>query len=151
MPGPKPEPKNLKLLKGEKRPSRVNYDEPEFESNEIAPTQELSEEELQCWHHALKVLSPGRILTNADCNMLTHLVQAEAQYQEHLAFCKEYGNYASGAAGQKVLSPAFKAMMEWEKRAADLWKEFGATPSSRTRVKSLQKSEQKRGFKSIDD
>lgn len=159
-PGPAPKPAELRVLGGEKRPSQINYDAPEFDSNDIAPSQPLETEVYECdftglkvesemthWKDALRRLSPGRILTNNDVALLTRCVQMEREYQVALVKYKAAGPIAHGAAGQPVVSPAFRILMDIEKASRALWIEFGASPSARTRVKSLKKSEQKRGFK----
>ena len=160
-PGPKPAPREEQELKGETRPSRVNYEAPEFLTDDIAPSRELSREGYKCptceetlpsefdeWCAALKRLAPGRILTNADVVLLTHCAQIETAYQEIYHRYKESGPLARGSQGQMVTSPLFSQLTNLQKQSKDLWVEFGASPSARTRVRALKQPEKdKRGFK----
>jgi P27 family predicted phage terminase small subunit len=133
-PGRKPKPTQLKLLKGEKRPSRVNYDEPDFDEDQIAPLVKLTEEALLVWNQLVPELARARVLKNSDCAALTHLVQTEAAYRAAHTEYLDDGAMGIGSKGQEIISPRFTTMMHLQKESMRLLTEFGMTPSSRQNV-----------------
>lgn len=139
-------PTSLKVLGGEKRPSRLNKDEPVFETDEIAPTQALSSEELAVWNALLPDLVRAGVMTNADCHALTTLCQWEAQRRRALQIVTDEGITTVGAAGQLAKHPAFQAYNDAQGHVTKLLVEFGMTPSSRTRIKVSEKPKAKSGF-----
>lgn len=146
--GPKPQPKHLKLLKGERRPSRVNYDEPEFNDDDIRPSCELTDAEMVVWKQLVPELSRTRVITNADISALTHLAQIETMAREAHDNYKKTGMFGKGSKGQLIISPTLKVSMELRREAVRLLSEFGMTPSARQRVKSgaAPPSQERRGF-----
>jgi len=99
MRGRKPKPKHLKLLGGETRPSRVNYNEPEGDCDHIQPTQVLDEDQLLVWHTLIPDLVRSRILQNTDCAALTRLYIVQSDFQQVQADYERAGPIGKGSQG----------------------------------------------------
>ena len=114
-PGPRPKPSRLKVLKGERRPSRLNTREPQAPVGVGPAPPHLSVASKAIWAELAPLVERTRIVTVLDPVAFEILCDAIADYRQ-LRLDSEHAAFASGA---------------W-KRATRLLSEFGLTPSSRT-------------------
>jgi phage terminase small subunit len=117
VPGPRPRPKAVKLLRGERRPSRVNYREPQAPFGVGPPPDHLSPPAQQVWSELRPALERAGVVTTLDVTAFELLVDAVAEYRWHRAR-PGHEAFAAGC---------------W-KRVARLLPEFGLTPSARSRL-----------------
>ncbi len=132
--GPAREPKALKLAKGERRPSQVNYDEPDLPApSSEEPPADLAGEGLEEWTRIVRSLIEHGVLTEPDlpafadyCRRVTMLRAAEAKVKRvglELAIAKGYMN----------------ASLKLQTQVSQLRQQLGLTPSSRTGVRAIKK------------
>lgn len=135
--GPAPTPTLLKLAKGERRPSRVNYEEPQLPApDSTEPPAGLEGQGLAEWKRLVPQLAASGHLTVADmagfedyCRALTDLRTYEARQKKagpELAIAKGY-------AGMTVKLRA---------QVAQYRSRLGLDPTSRSSVKAARKQEE---------
>lgn len=138
-------PTRMKLVKGERRPSRVNYNEPEPSADAISPTESLDEQERAIWNARVAELADAGVLANTDCVQLTRYCQTLALYQNALAKVKQSDQVIAGYRGSPVTNPYARRCDVLNKQLTAMEAEFGMTPSSRTRV-SVESKKKPKGF-----
>ena len=135
--GPKPTPRNLRLVKGTDRPSRMNDDEPILPVTIPDPPEHLGDRETDKFREMAAKLARMRVMSDADIDALAmycvswiRMIEADRRVAEM---------------GEIVAAPKTRVPMQnpWlaisNKARAEcraILVEFGMTPSSRTRVKS---------------
>ncbi len=115
-------PTNLKVIRGTAKPCRMNENEPRPEKvvNVKCPAN-LSTKEKQCWNHLAEQLQKAGILTTIDLNAL-------------MTYCKLWVIWQEKTSQADVeITPTVDRIF---KQLLALWREFGMTPSSRTRIRS---------------
>src|SRR4029453_9887755 len=117
-PGPKPMPRALQLLRGERRPSRVNYRAPAAPLGLGPPPTHLTPDSRAVWLELAPVIEAANIGTKLDGVSFELLVDALADYRRFRAGDVKHAAFAASA---------------W-KRCLRAMSEFGLSPSSRTSV-----------------
>lgn len=138
--GPRPAPAALKLAKGETRPSRVNYQEPDLPSvraDALAPPAGLEGAGREEWERIARALSQAGVLKDTDlmaledyCRTVTELRRFEAKARRadpELAIAKGFANM----------------VVKLRAQANTLRRELGLTPSSRAGVKAKPEGDKK--------
>lgn len=140
MSGPKPRPSHLKIVSGETRPSRVNYDEPQVEGElppdppkRLTPSQKAVWKELAAQVYWSKEID--RYSFELLCCALGDVRQLRGELKREKAIIK-------GSRG-RVRNPKSYLLKEATEHAIKLLGEFGLSPSSRTKVK-VPKGQQKK-------
>ena len=137
MPSPRPLPTNLKVVRGTAKPCRLNDKEPSPKKlKTIRPPDSLTAAEKKCWRRTVTDLQAAGIITVIDTVALAAYCRAWVGYQSESEMVEEEGSVVTGGMGGPVVSPHFKASSEYFKRLLQLWREFGMTPSSRTRIRA---------------
>ena len=137
MPSPRPMPTNLKVLHGTAQPCLINDKEPSPKKlRTIRPPSYLTKEEKQCWKKTIVDLQAAGIVTTIDVTSLAAYCRAWVGYQKESGIVEEKGSVVQGSKKTPVLSPHFKAANEYFKRLLQLWREFGMTPSSRSKIRA---------------
>ena len=119
MPGRKPIPTALKILKGTARPHRINDKEPQVEVAKPQPAPVwLNSDAKKEWVRLFDLLTKSGVITDLDTSMLA-------------TFCQMWGEYIAGfKSGDPV---GVTHMTQMRLMAA----EFGLTPSSRSKVEAI--------------
>ncbi len=138
MPGRRPTPKNLVLLRGNPGRRPVAKDIPDPPVVQVPePPELLSMQAREHWPEFAELLSKMHVLSGADLPALCMLCESYSIYWEAMAGVRQYGimsitpnNYVQRS---EYLNTAFKALDECFK----IMSEFGLTPSSRTKVRML--------------
>ncbi|MEM8873658.1 MAG: phage terminase small subunit P27 family [Planctomycetota bacterium] len=81
-----------------------------------------------------KLLTPHRILTDADVDALAVLASALAQYDHAEGEIAKYGTVIKSAQGVPIQSPYMSVQRSAWERIKVLLPEFGLTPSARVRL-----------------
>lgn len=150
--GPAPQPVALKLAKGERRPSRVNYDEPVLPvARGTDPPAGLTGSGLKEWLRIASQLVDAGVLKDPDlpamedyCRRLTDLRALEVELAAQRAVVKhqEKGKDVDLSvllAGWRAIDSAEKRLIAMQSQVNVLRREIGATPSSRSAVKVAQR------------
>lgn len=134
--GPKPKPTAIKLAKGETRPSRVNYDEPELpEPHSLAPPAGLVGEGRRIWSRLAVPLKEAGILRDADLEALEDYCRALTELRVYEAAAKKAGPASAIKRGLSGMVVRLRA------QSSQLRAQLGLTPSSRTAVKATRPPE----------
>jgi phage terminase small subunit len=107
----------MKLLRGERRPSRVNRREPQAPLGVGPAPEHLSPAAQQVWEELRGPLERAGIVTALDVTAFELLADCLSEYRRHRA-----------QPGHEAFSAGYS------KRLARLLPEFGLTPSARSRV-----------------
>lgn len=133
--GPKPQPTNLRLLKGNPSHRPINQDEPK--PRPVAPRcpSWLSPAAKRHWRELAPELEAIGVLTTIDVGAFAGACESWAQYREASEFLRKHGAVYRTTAGYLVQVPqvaiARAALSAYMRGCA----EFGLTPAARTRVK----------------
>ena len=145
MPGPKPLPTRLKVLRGTLQPCRANPDEPMPEALRRLPKApaRLSKHAQRYWRELGRRLVQQRVLTTLDlpafemlCDWLGRADEVREIMDSHPVAAQRYV-LRSGQGGYYI-NPLFNVLMASRREALKLAAEFGITPSSRQKVKAIK-------------
>ena len=136
--GPKPTPRNLRLVKGTDRPDRMNESEPVVPVSVPDAPSHLNPDEQRIFTEQAEILAKMRVMTEADVKALSIFARAWKESLDMHDQMIKSGGIIVQAPRTKVpmFNPYKKARDDAEKKAIAILTEFGLTPSSRTRVKS---------------
>lgn len=130
--GFQPAPTAEKLAKGERRPSRVNYDEPQFEppkAEALRPPSGLDGAGLREWKRQIDRLAVRGVLTEAD-------LAAFEDYCRALSQLRSYELKAKRAGLEQAIAKGFQnQVLKLRAQVNILRRECGLTPSSRGGVR----------------
>jgi len=134
--GPKPTPRNLRLVKGIDRKDRINTDEPEVEVTIPDPPDHLTEEEADKFREMGAKLARMRVMSDADVDALALYCVAFLRMVEADKRIRETGMMIKSPKGYPIQNPFLAISNRARKDCQSILAEFGMTPSSRTRVKA---------------
>jgi P27 family predicted phage terminase small subunit len=139
--GPAPSPTRLKVLRGETRPSRVNYREPKPTPGLPERPPDLAPGAEAAWERVVAELAPTGVLTGADRDVLRTYVEAVARYEQAAAAYAASGPLIRGArAGELIKNPLHQIVRDNAQLVLVLARELGLTPSARSGLRSPQPS-----------
>lgn len=134
--GPKPTPTPLKLLQGETRPSRVNYNEPHPAPTKPRRPKDLTPSARRIWDHLIREMEPSGVLLGVDTSALRLCVEALDRYQREQSLLEIEGSVVPGArAGDLVRNPRHLIVRDNAKLAQSLLAQLGMNPSVRSSMK----------------
>ena len=137
MPSPRPLPTNLKVLRGTAQPCLINEKEPRPKKlKTISPPAYLTRKEKTCWRKTITDLQKAGIVTTIDVTSLAGYCRAWVGYQKESEIVEKEGTVTKGCLGNPIINPHFRAANDFFKQLLQLWREFGMTPSSRTRIRA---------------
>src|SRR5262245_53429365 len=153
--GTKPLPTAIKKLRGNPGRRPLNEHEPAFPpADAVVVPDELAGDERAVteWRRLLPMLQGAHAVTEAERASLIALCQQWSRYLEANASVARAGMVIKApTSGYPMPNPyigiANKALMHCTK----LWAELGLTPSSRTRVQTVGRSETRDPFAEFDD
>ena len=134
MRGPSPQPTALKLLRGNPGKRRLNPDEPKLEVKIPDCPEHLDEVAREEWKRLAPSLVAMKILTDADYIGLGTLCQAYATLIDAQLQLSKSGILYKTKSGYIQQSPLLGIVNSQVQIITSLLREFGLTPSSRTRV-----------------
>lgn len=139
--GPAPKPTAIKQLQGTYRADRAPDNEPAPEQGVPQPPRWLSRKAKVAWRELAAELDAMQVLTLADRAAMVMLCDAYADYRELRELVQEHGRGYSfyNAQGSKVFRARPEVAMANERwsQIHKMLKEFGLTPSARTRVEAI--------------
>ncbi len=147
MKGRKPIPTSLKKLKGTLQKCRSNKNEPRPEVCEPEIPGWICDQAGEVWRELSPQLYKAGVLTKLDALALGLLCQHHVLYMWSKGIVEKESllieTIDSNGNRVKRANPALKIMMQSADQLTALLREFGLTPSSRTRVSVLEKKDEK--------
>jgi P27 family predicted phage terminase small subunit len=135
--GPRPAPTPLKLLRGERRPSRVNYRAPKPAGGLPEKPADLAPEAGATWDLMIAELGHTGVLTAVDGLVLRILAEAAARYQASATALAASGPLIRGARGGELIkNPLHQIVRDNATLVLMLARELGATPSARSGLRA---------------
>lgn len=138
--GPPPKPTALRLLSGERRPSRINRGEPQPPEAEVIPPSYLPADALEVWRARAPDLVRQRLLTSWDVDTFAAYCTAVADMAEARRLIDQGGRLVKSAVfdrngrqtGFRLLpSPAWRIWRDSAYLVGHLGARFGLSPSDR--------------------
>lgn len=126
-------PTKLKVLHGEKRPSRLNRHEPKPRANLPVMPPDLDKRSAQVWRRVIRDFGPTGVLTSVDGAVLRAYCEAVARYEHAATRLAEMGPLVRGARrGDLVKNPLHQIVRDNADLLRQMARELGLTPSART-------------------
>jgi P27 family predicted phage terminase small subunit len=135
--GPQKQPTSLRLLRGEKRPSRLGHGEPVPRLADPDPPDWLDARHRQVWDRLTAEIRAMHLLHSADADTLTVLVRAICRHEDAARQVVAEGAVVTGKDGQRVRHPAVVIEREAGEAVRRLSREFGLTPSGRAELRHM--------------
>lgn len=141
--GQPPKPTALKLLHGETRPSRVNYNEPVAPDEEVVPPEGMSDEALAIWYSMSAGLIKAGVLKPWDNLAYREFCDAVVSAREAQAALDEEGEVIDTpiidrqgkvTGHRTAVNPWWKVRREASTAIFAGAARFGLTPSDRSRI-----------------
>ena len=131
--GPQPMPTKLKVLHGERRPSRVNRNEPQPRRSLPVRPPDLSAAAAKVWRRIMRDYGATGVITAADGDALRAYCEAVARYQHAAVALEKSGPLVEGARyGDLVKNPLHQIVRDNADLLRQFARELGLTPSART-------------------
>lgn len=132
--GPKPKPDVIRVLEGNpgKRPIRDNVGLPPSEN--LKPPSFLPADAKNEWKRVVHKLAGVGLLTDLDLSALAAYCQSYATWLEAIKRIKELGMIVKSPNGYPMPNPYIKIQRDAQSEMLSWLREFGMTPSARTRV-----------------
>lgn len=143
--GPKPQPTELKRLRGNpgRRPLPKNEPKPRVSSGlPRAPTY-LDKKAQNEWRRMVKELHPIGLLTNIDLTALSAYCSSYSIWVDAITKIQKHGPLIKAQSGFPMQSPYLQIANKAQGEMRKWLIEFGMTPSSRTRVKPEKSGDKK--------
>jgi P27 family predicted phage terminase small subunit len=138
--GAPPKPSVIEAAQGfpgkRKPPAREPKPREWDESDAEQAPEAFNETERRWWTYYSGMLGSMRVLTEADRTALATLATASAEREDNDAQLRKAGTIYHVPGGAVRISPLFKIGMALRDRELKLLREFGLTPSARTRVQT---------------
>lgn len=140
--GPAPKPTVIEIAQGRPGKRPINQLEPQpgvitpHEAIRSCPKR-LGKEERRWWRYYAPILAGIRVLTEADLIALEKLAKATAERVKYERQLDEAGPLYRTKSGYVQVSPLYSVVSGLRETELKLLREFGMTPSSRTRVNTV--------------
>lgn len=135
--GPAPAPTSLKLLRGETRPSRVNYSEPQPAATTPKPPANLGLEARTVWLRLIKEVGPSGVLRGADLDTVRCYCEAVVRYEQAAELLSRTGPLVKGRrAGEMIKNPLHQVVRDNATLVLTFARELGLTPSARSGLRA---------------
>jgi P27 family predicted phage terminase small subunit len=129
--GPQKQPTQLRLLRGETRPSRLGHGDPVPRAAEPAMPEWFDTRHAAVWRRVTAEVRAMNMLHAADADVLVALVRAVCRMEDAARLVMGHGVLVTGEGGRQVRNPACFVEREAAEAVRRLGREFGLTPSGR--------------------
>lgn len=147
-PGKRPTPTKLKLIRGEKKKSRLNQNEPQPKLEAPKCPMFLSSVAKKEWKRMVAELEPLGLLTKIDCAALAGYCDAYSRWADASKMLQKTGLIIKTPNDYPVQNPVLSIINKALAEMKGFLTEFGMTPSSRSRV-NVPKPKPKSPFDNI--
>ena len=131
--GPAPKPTSIKIQEGNPGKQRLNENEPEFEARIPKCPAHLDKVAKKRWRELAPMLFKARVLTEADQTALANLCQVYSTHASAQKMLNESSILIKTQSGYLQVNPLHSVIMQCIEAENKLCREFGLTPSSRSR------------------
>ena len=138
MRGRKPKPTRLKVLQGNPGKRPLNTDEPAFPALQSDCPEHLVKDAAKEWDRMKGLLASHNVFTEADRSALTAYCMAWGRWLEAEGNVRKSGMLVKSPSGYAIQNPWLSIANKAFDQMMKLMTEFGMTPSSRSRVKTIQ-------------
>jgi len=125
-------PNRLKIIRGETRPSRVNYDEPMPTALHLQVPEDLSADAREIWVTIVQAVHHTGVLTSADVDTLRMYCEAFVRYRLAEDMLTKTGPLIKGRNGEFVKNPLHQIVRDNALLVRALGRELGLTPAARS-------------------
>ncbi len=130
--GPAPTPAAVKILHGETRPSRVNFEEPLPRQVEPVRPREMDDRAQRIWHHVLREMASAGVILAADRDVLRTYCEAVSSYERNVAMLIQAGSVIRASRDRGLVVNPFHRVVREEREAIRLLaRELGLSPAAR--------------------
>jgi P27 family predicted phage terminase small subunit len=134
-------PTELKLLHGERRPSRLNRNAPKAKNVPVMPAG-MSDAAQAIWNGILRDYGKTGVLTSVDTAALRVFCEAVVRYEHAAATLEKSGPLTRGARrGDLVKNPLHQVVRDDADLIRAFARELGFTPSARSALTAVQEAE----------
>ena len=140
--GPAPMPTELKLLRGERRPCRLNRNAPKAKNVPVMPGG-MSDAAQAIWNRVMADYGATGVLTSVDTDALRVYCEAVVRYEHAAAMLEASGPLTRGARrGDLVKNPLHQIVRDDADLIRAFARELGFTPSARSALTAVQEPEE---------
>ena len=140
--GPASLPTELKLLHGERRPSRLNRNAPKAKNVPTMPAG-MSGPAQAIWKRIIRDYAHTGVLTSVDTHALRVFCEAVVRYEHAAAMLEQSGPLVRGARrGDLVKNPLHQIVRDDADLIRAFARELGFTPSARSALTSVQEADE---------
>ena len=131
-------PTELKLLHGERRPSRLNRNAPKARNVPVMP-EGMSEPAQAIWNSRVRDYAHTGVLTSVDTDALQIYCEAVVRYRHAAKMLEQSGPLVRGARrGDLIKNPLHQIVRDEANLARAFARELGFTPSARSALTAVQ-------------
>jgi len=140
--GPAPLPTELKLLHGERRPSRLNRNAPKAKNVPVMP-EGMSAPAQAIWDRITRDYGHTGVLTSVDAAALRVFCEAVVRYEHAAAMLEQSGPLVRGARrGDLVKNPLHQVVRDDADLIRAFARELGFTPSARSALTAVNEPDE---------
>ncbi len=132
--GPKPTPRNLRLVRGTDRPDRMNDNEPILPVSIPDAPDYLEPDEIKIFVDTAEKLARMRVMTEYDVDALAIYAVNFVRWKEATSHLRDMGMMVRSPNNFPMQNPYLSVANGAQRECLRILVEFGLTPSSRTRV-----------------
>jgi len=129
--GPSPLPTKVKLLRGETRPSRLNFHEPMPSADIPKMPAYMADEAKVVWRRVLRDMRHTGVIRAADTDVLRAYCESVARYQYAGQLLAQSGPLVRGQRGELVKNPLHQVVRDNADGLRQFARELGLSPSAR--------------------
>ena len=130
--GPAPAPAAIKLLRGETRPSRVNYEAPLPRQRAPVMPRGMEDAAQKVWRRVMREMGDADVILAADTDVLRVYCEAVASYVRTRGLLIDSGPIIRGTRGRDVVINPLSRLVREEREAIRLLaRELGLSPAAR--------------------
>jgi len=135
-------PTELKVLHGERRPSRLNRNAPKARNVPLMPAG-MSAPAQAIWKGIIRDYSHTGVLTSVDTHALRVFCEAVVRYEHAAAMLEKSGPLVRGARrGDLIKNPLHQIVRDEADLIRAFARELGFTPSARSALTAMQEPEE---------
>jgi P27 family predicted phage terminase small subunit len=154
--GRKPKPTAQKKLAGNPGKRKLNASEPEIPTTSAmfdSPPEELLTDSVARdeWMRSAPMLRDRKVVTDAERGALIALCQQWSIYQQAVQKWGTMGMVVKSPSGYPIVNPYMGIANKALANCLKLWSELGLTPSSRSRVQTVQTPDDADAFAEFDE
>lgn len=141
MPGRRPVPTALKILRGNPGKRALNKCEPRPPASAPACPRELNPIARKEWRRVVREMDALGMLTQLDRAALAMYAQAWAEWVESVEKLARTGYLIKAPSGYLIQNPFVSIKTQAEKAMAKIGIEFGMTPASRSKIEGARRDD----------